>query len=123
MTDKIIIIKSNGEPTTAMDQPQAEEYLGNPKLITRNRLANLKQALNDVTSGKGKATGTYRFNGHPVLHASSGNGEKSVSLFFYDENGDHYIIAMGEHVSSTSYTLSDYGQPDGPFRENATIAL
>lgn len=44
-----------------------------------NRLANLKQALNDVTAGK--ATGDLKFRANPVWHASSGNGQKSVTLF------------------------------------------
>lgn len=122
MANKIIIIKSDGTPTNPMDQAQAESYLGN--LIEPNRMANLKQALNDVTSGKGKATGNYTFNTHKVLHASSGvTGVKSVSLFFYDNAGDHYIIAMGEHVTSNTYKLTDYGQPTGDFKKNATITL
>lgn len=122
MANKIIIIKSDGTPTTPMDQIQAESYLGH--LIEPNRMANLKQALNDVTSGKGKATGNYTFNTRPVLHASSGvTGVKSVSLFFYDQSSDHYIIAMGEHTAATTYKLTDYGQPSGDFRRNATITL
>lgn len=122
MANKIIIIKSDGTPTNPMDQAQAESYLGN--LIESNRIANLKQALNDVTGGKGKPTGSYTFNTHNVLHASSGvTGVKSVSLFFYDNAGDHYIIAMGEHATSNTYKLTDYGQPAGDFRKNATITL
>lgn len=122
MANQIIIIKSDGTPTNPMDQAQAEKYLGN--LIDANRLANLKQSLNDVTGGKGKATGSYRFNGHAVLHASSGvQGVKSVSLFFYDNGGDHYIIAMGEHTGASTYKLTDYGQPTGDFRKNATISI
>lgn len=122
MPNQIVIIKSDGTPTQPMDQPQAESYLGN--LIEANRLANLKQALNDVTGGKGKATGAYQFNGNPVLHASSGTtGVKSVSLFFYDANTNHYVIAMGEHTSSTTYKLTDYGQPSGDFAKNKTISL
>lgn len=122
MANKIIIIKSDGTPTTPMDQAQTEKYLGN--LLDANRIANLKQALNDVTSGKGKATGRYTYNTHAVLHASSGvTGVKSVSLFFYDQAGDHYIIAMGEHTAATTYKLTDYGQPSGDFRKNATITL
>jgi hypothetical protein len=117
----IIILKRDGVPTTRMAQPQAERYLGN--LIERNRLANLKQALNDVTSGKGKATGDYVFRSQPVLHASSGNGQTSVSLFFYNAGTTHTIIAMGEHLTSTSYKLADYGQRNGDFKEGARIKL
>lgn len=122
MANKIIIIQRNGTHTSPMDQAQAESYLGN--LIDANRMANLKQSLNDVTGGKGKATGKYTFNTHAVLHASSGvMGVKSVSLFFYDQGGDHYIIAMGEHTASDTYKLTDYGQSAGDFREGATISL
>lgn len=122
MANQIIIIKSDGMPTNPMDQAQAENYLGN--LIGANRVANLKQSLNDVTGGKGKPTGNYIFNTHPVLHASSGvQGVKSVSLFFYDNGGDHYIIAMGEHTGASTYKLTDYGQPTGDFKKNATISI
>lgn len=121
MADEIVIVKTDGTSTRPMQQPQAENYLGN--LIEKNRLANLKQSLNDVTGGKGKASGNYTFNTHPVLHASSGNGQKSVSLFYYDDGGDHHIIAMGEHANSSTYRLSDYGQPDGDFKGGKTIAL
>lgn len=122
MSKNIIIIKSDGTATTPMAQAQAEVYLG--KLITANRVANLKQSLNDVTGNKAKATGDYTFNTHPVLHASSGiTGVKSVSLFLYKQASLFYIIAMGEHVSSKSYKLTDYGQPNGNFKKNATISL
>lgn len=122
MANKIIIIKSDGTPTNPMDQAQAESYLGN--LIEANRMANLKQSLNDVTGGKGKPTGKYTFNTYKVLHASSGIEDvKSVSLFFYDNASDHYIIAMGKHTGSSTYKLTDYGQPTGDFRKDATIKL
>ena len=77
-----IIVKKDGEgDTTAMMQPQTEKYLGN--LLTPDRISNLKQSLNDVFGGRGKATGAYTFAGQAVLHASSGNMQKSVTLFFY----------------------------------------
>ncbi|MFB6457941.1 hypothetical protein ACE38W_21905 [Chitinophaga sp. Hz27] len=122
MANQIVIIKSDGTSTQPMNQAQAESYLGN--LITADRIANLKQALNDVTGGKGKPTGKYKFNNFPVLHASSGViGVKSVSLFFYDNGGNHHIFAMGEHVAASSYKLTDYGQPAGDFKKNATITI
>lgn len=126
MANKIIIIKSDGTHTSpSMDQAQAQVYLG--KLILANRVSNLKQSLNDVTGGHGKATGSYTFDGHPVLHASSGViGVASLSLFFYESNNDHYIFAMGEHIKdtkTTNYKLSDYGQPSGVFKKNATISI
>lgn len=122
MANQIIIITKKGNKTQPMEQLQAENYLGN--LINQNRVANLKQSLNDVTSGKGKATGEYKFDGHPVLHASSGKPDvKSVCLFYYDYNDDHYIIAMGEHTASKEYKLTDYGQKDGDFQKNKTIDL
>ena len=123
MANQFIIIKSDGTPTSPpMGQAQAESYLGN--LINKDRVANLKQALNDVADGKGKATGNRKYNNIPVLHASSGiTGVKSVSLFFYDNNKDHYIVAMGEHVTSNSYKLSDYGQPSGDFKAGITFTI
>lgn len=121
MPKNINIIKSDGTETGVMEQAQAESYLVN--LLNADRVANLKQSLNDVTSNKGKPTAAYIFNGYPVLHASSGNEVKCVSLFYYDDSNVHYIIAMGEHQTSTSYKLSDYGQTAGDFKKNATISL
>jgi len=122
MSNKVIVIKSDGTHTSAMDQAQTEKYLGN--LLHSDRQSNLKQSLNDVYSNKGKATGSYKFAGFPVLHASSGVlGVKSVSLFFYDNEGDHYIMAMGEHTGASTYKLTDYGQADGDFKFKATISI
>ena len=119
---EIIIIDSNGDEIGPMDQAQAQNYLRD--LIEKNRFANLSQSLNDVVDGKGKATGDYTFNDQPVLHASSGiPGVKSVSLFFFEEEDIIYIIAMGEHKTSTTYKLTDYGQHDGDFKYKATITL
>lgn len=122
MSNQVIVIKSDGTHTTPMNQAQTEIYLG--KLLNPDRQANLKQSLNDVYGNKGKATGSYRFGGFPVLHASSGVvGVKSVSLFFYDNGGNHYIIAMGEHTGASTYKLIDYGQANGEFKFKATISI
>ncbi|MDF8328236.1 hypothetical protein P5G63_06885 [Aeromonas salmonicida] len=117
----IIIIDGNGHALDPMEQREAEQYLID--YLEKNLHANLKQCLNDVTGGKGKATGAYQYNGHAVLHASSGNVQKSVSLFYYDDGGNHHIIAMGEHKTATSYKLNFYGQPAGDFKYKATIIL
>ncbi len=121
MADRFIIIKSDGKQTTVMNQTKTANYLKN--LINSNRHANLNQSLNDVDAG-GKATGDYTFNGKPVKHSSSGiMGVKSVSLFFYIQDGVNYIFAMGEHAGSSSYKLTDYGQPTGDFQKNRTISI
>lgn len=104
-----------------MAQAQTQNYLLN--LVLANRQANLKQALNDVFSGKGKATSAYLQDGHPVMHASSGNGQQSVTLFYYMTGAGATIFAMGEHTGATSYRVSDYGQPTGQFSQNARINL
>ncbi len=118
----IVIIKSDGKETpNKMPQHQAEVYLGN--LIFNDRIANLKQCMNDVTGGRGKATAAFTFKGKSVLHASSGNGEKSITLFFYSTDTDQYIFAMGEHVDATTYRISVYGQPEGTFRKGRTLQL
>ena len=129
MPSHVVIIKTDGTETNPMPQRQAEIYLG--KLITANRTASLKQAMNDVYSGKGKATGAYMYAGlggsHRVLHASSGNGQTSVSLFYVTCPQGTFIIAMGEHLDvpkpKVEYKLTDYGQPSGSFKRNATIKL
>ena len=120
----IIIIKRDGTQTRVMLQPQAESYLEN--LVDANRQANVKQSLNQTFDGSGKATGSYTFATQPVWHASSGNGEKSVSIFFYMNGSIVMIIAMGEHVpakNQAKYKLSDYGQTSGDFKENNTITI
>ncbi len=117
-----IIVKKDGEgETNAMMQPQAEKYLGN--LLTPDRISNLKQSLNDVFGGRGKATGAYTFAGQPVLHASSGNMQKSVTLFFYMSGVNAKIFAMGQHKTSSSYGVSEYGQRGTDFQLGKTISL
>lgn len=127
----IIIIKKDGAQTGRMPQSRAENYL--IKLIDKDRYANLKQAMNDITGDKGKATthgvagkgkgakSHYVINGQNILHASSGNGQKSVTLFFYNFADVHYIFAMGEHISSDAYELSDYGQDNNPTYKTGTV--
>ena len=117
-----IVVKKDGEgDTNAMMQPQTEKYLGN--LLTPDRISNLKQSLNDVFGGRGKATGAYTFAGQPVLHASSGNMQKSVTLFFYMSGVNAKIFAMGQHKTSSSYSVSEYGQRGTDFQQGKTISL
>lgn len=116
-----IYIIDAGVKSGPFDQAEAENELA--EYIERERLANMKQAMNDITSGKGKATGSYAYESHSVLHASSGNIQKSVSIFFFHDAGNDYLIAMGEHRTSTSYLISDFGQKSGDFKLGKTIAL
>lgn len=123
----IVIVKTDGTTAGPMAQPQAESYLFN---VHKNAslTANMKQALNDLTGGKGKASQPYVFNGHPVLHASSGDGQKSVSLFFYRTGGHEHVFAMGEHAGKfkgkETYKLTHYGQDGNPlYKKGATISL
>ena len=123
----IVIVKSNGTQVGPMAQPQAESYLANV-LSNPSLLPNLKQVLNDLTSGKGKASQPHTFNGQAVLHASSGNGAHSVSVFFYRLGGNAHLIAMGEHSGKVkgkeSYKLTHYGQDANPnFKKGATLIL
>ena len=118
----VVIVKADGAgETTGMRQPQAETYLTN--LINANRHANLKQAMNDVFSGKGKTSGSHKFENSPVWHASSGNGEKSVTLFYTMSGDTAKIFAMGEHATESSYRISDFGQRGTPFQSGRTISL
>ncbi|KFF64136.1 hypothetical protein IW01_19245 [Pectobacterium brasiliense] len=116
-----IYIIDQGIQSGPFNQVQAEKELEG--YLEKNRYANMKQAMNDITSGKGKATGSYVYDGHPVLHASSGNNQKSVSIFFYHTETGDYLIAMGEHTTATSYLLSDFGQKSGDFKFGKTISL
>ena len=106
-----------------MAQKQAENYLCN--VVDRSLYANLKQSLNQAFDGGGKATGSYRFDNNPVLHASSGKEgtSKCVSIFYYILGETIYTVAMGRHVASSSYSLDHYGQPSGEFKEGANLSL
>ena len=126
MAENMIIIKRDGTRThPPMAQEQANNYL--KKLIDANRYAKLSQSLNQAFDGNGKPTGAFRFAGQPVLHASSGNGQTSVSLFFYVSGDSVVLFAMGEHVDVPKpkvwYQLSDYGLPDGDFVADKIIKL
>jgi len=109
-----------------MAQDRAEAYL-TPVLNDANRLANLKQSLNDITSGNGTPTGKYTFGNAAVWHASSGNMQKSVTLFYTLAGTTASLFAMGEHApgtpSVTKYTVSDYGQAGTDFAKNKIIAI
>jgi hypothetical protein len=118
----ILIIKSDGKITpNKMPRETAQLYLS--KLLENNKQANLKQCLTDVTDGNGKATGGYKFDGKPVRHASSGNGQISVTIFYYVQGEDQYIFAIGEHRGPDSYKITTYGQPGGEFKKGRGIQL
>jgi hypothetical protein len=126
-TGIIILKRDGGGPVgPAMPQDRVEAYL-TPVLNDNNRLANLKQSMNDISTGKGKATGSYTYNRASVWHASSGNGAKSVTLFYTMAGSTASIFAMGEHAEGnanvTKYTVSDYGQTGTDFALKKTIAI
>lgn len=126
MAENLIIIKRDGKPTNPpMAQEQANNYL--KKLINADRYANLSQSLNQAFDGNGKPTGAFTYAQRPILHASSGNGETSLSLFYYMSGETITLVAMGMHVTMPKpkvwYKLSDYGQTSGTFSEGATIKL
>lgn len=124
MPKNLIVIKRDGNQTTpAMAQAQAEKYLCN--VVDKSLHANVKQALNQAFDGEGKATAGYRFDGNPIIHASSGieGTQKCVSIFFYILGETIYTVAMGRHVTSSSYILDHYGQPSGDFKEGARVNL
>jgi hypothetical protein len=87
-----------------------------------NRTANAKQSMNQMFDGNGKATGPHTFGGLPVWHASSGNGQKSVSLFYTIQGVTAQIVAVGEHVTGNSYSL-EWGRKTGSFKTGATLTI
>jgi hypothetical protein len=87
-----------------------------------NRTANAKQALNQMFDGNGKATGAHTYGGLPVWHASSGNGQKSVCLFYTIQGITAQIVAIGEHVTGNSYSL-EWGRTTGSFKANSTLTI
>ncbi len=123
MPSYLVVIKADGTQTRPMMQAQAQTYLG--KVINDPNSANLKQSLNQAFDGNGKATGNYLYQANKVLHASSGKEgtDKCVTLFYHLANDMIYLIAMGKHVSSSSYKLNFYGQPDAPWKKGSQIML
>ena len=124
----MVIIKTaaaGGGQTLPMQQEQAKKYLGN--ILGSNagtRLTNLSQALNQAFGGQGKACGNLAYNGIAPLHASAGKqGVSSVTLFYYELAGTLYCFAMGEHASSSSYKISDFGPNNGSFKSGTTVIL
>ncbi|NIG56106.1 hypothetical protein [Chitinophaga sp. Cy-1792] len=131
MADMFILIKNDNQYSAPMDQMAMQTELR--KYIDKESYPNLSQSLNDVADGKGKATQPYTYPdgtvNMPVLHASSGKigADASISLFWYDKargkDKDHYIIAMGEHTTNTTYKLVHYGQSTGQFKLGAKISI
>ncbi|MFB6457942.1 hypothetical protein ACE38W_21910 [Chitinophaga sp. Hz27] len=131
MANMFILISKNNQYSKPMTQAEMKKELEG--YINKESFGNLSQALNDVADGKGKATQPYTYphgtENFPVLHASSGKigANASISLFWYDKprdkEKDHYIIAMGEHTTSTTYYLAHYGQTEGDFKLKKTIKL
>ncbi|MFE9820061.1 hypothetical protein [Streptomyces sp. NBC_00236] len=121
----MIILRANGAGQTGpMTQATTQTYLTN--VLTRvgmlNRLPNMTQALNQAFNGGGLPTGAYVFNGFPVLHASAGNFQTSVTLFYYVNNNVLMLFAMGEHANHAgNYRISIYGQAGTPFALNAVV--
>ena len=124
MPKNLIVIKRDGKQTAPpMEQLQADRYFSN--VVDNSLHANVKQSLNQAFDGLGKATAGYLFDGNPIIHASSGKEgtEKCVSIFYYVLGETIYTVAMGRHVTSSSYTLNHYGQVSGDFKEGAKITL
>ncbi|MFI9722100.1 hypothetical protein ACIHFE_20960 [Streptomyces sp. NPDC052396] len=125
----MIIDKRDGSgETRPMAQPQAESYMVNVLKDQRmlNKQASLKQALNQAFNGGGKATGGYTFRNHPVLHASSGDGQTSTTLFYFNNDANTMtLFAVGEHLKgpSTRYQITVYGQAGTDFAQGRTISL
>ncbi|WP_405751802.1 hypothetical protein OHA19_25780 [Streptomyces sp. NBC_00012] len=122
----MIILGANGAGQTGvMDQARAQNYLTNilARIGMLNRLAHLTQALNQAFNGGGLQTHPYLFNGFPVLHASAGNFQTSVTLFYYLENNTLMLFAMGEHIPGPQarYRITIYGQAGTDFAMNRII--
>jgi len=118
----------DGALTGSMNQGRAESYLSNIVIQAGHKdcLADLKQSLNQMFGGSGKSTGSYTYAGRAVFHASSGNGQKSVTLFYYLDAACAVIFAMGEHVdakSGTAYQVTYFGPAGTLFAVGRKIAL
>jgi hypothetical protein len=127
MASSMIVIKTaayGGGQTSQMNQETAKTYLGNLLQKGSSRVTNLSQALNQAFNGQGKSCGTNMYEGHASLHASAGKeGVSSVTLFYYELGMTLYCFAMGEHATSSSYKISDFGPATGNFQYNKTVQL
>jgi hypothetical protein len=122
MPTHMIIHKTDGSLTGRMPQHVIKNYLKG--FAQGSRLTNLSQALNQAFDGGGKATGAKKFNGKPILHASAGRpGVSSVTLFYYEQAGTFYLVAMGEHASASSYKIRDFGPQSGTFKTGTTVSI
>ncbi|MFI9310589.1 hypothetical protein [Streptomyces triculaminicus] len=125
----IIDKRDGGGQTRPMAQPQAESYMVNVLKDQRqlNKEPSLKQALNQAFNGGGKPTGGYKFKNHKVLHASSGDGQTSTTLFYFNNTDTNTmtLFAVGEHLAGpkTRYKITVYGQAGTDFAQGKTISL
>ena len=70
---------------------------------------NLNKAIDDVLGKTLESHGTYC--GKTIVHGSAGRrGGDSTTVFAYIDNGDYYIIAIGKHLSGSTYKLSYHYQ-------------
>ncbi|WP_327233634.1 hypothetical protein OG349_06280 [Streptomyces sp. NBC_01317] len=94
-----------------------EALAGLEDAVPQGRRANLSQALNDAFSGGGKPSGQHTITNVGkvnVRHASAGNGQKSVTLFFV-EGEPFRLLALGEHSSRKDcYDIDDDLGQDRP---------
>lgn len=119
---KVVIWKTAGGQTSAMDEATAKTYLGN-LIGAGTRLTNLGQALTQACNGQGKSNGNLLFNGQKTHHASAGKaGVSSVTLFYFSQAGNVNIFAMGQHKDGSSYELCDFQPTTGTF-SSKTVAL
>ncbi|QQG28597.1 hypothetical protein JFY74_00495 [Pectobacterium carotovorum] len=114
-------IINEGNKSGPFNQVEAEGILA--EYLEKNTHANLRQAMNTITSGRARATGNYSYDDNFVLHVSSGCMYKSVSIFFFIKDDAFYLIAMGECLAPAVYLLSHVGQKEGNFKLGKKILL
>lgn len=116
----------SSNPGLARPQMGMAEIIEGLAQIDKDRMANLKQALTQAFDGAGKATGAYKVNSLAVWHASSGNGQKSVCIFYtlgkMSGKDIGQLVAVGQHETATKYKL-DWGRAAGDMATGKTVSL
>lgn len=88
-------------------------YIVQEKIILKDYVGNLKQCLSDINNNDYKSCNGHKFNENLLYHTSHGiKGEKgnSVSIFGYVKGQIFYIVAIGKHLTSTTYELCYWWQ-------------
>ncbi len=128
MGNQFIVIKEGGRKTSVMAREQVVKYIKNmlDNVSGQNRYGCLSEALSNIMSctEEVKVGGEVTFKGHDVKHVSTGKKvNQCITIFYYDDDGVHYIVGVGKQRGSNDYKLDVYGCGVGRFYRDKVISL